>query len=207
MTEQISVNLSSDVSYVYGIVNGIEADFSLTAPGVWSAVVPKAPDGRYEVAITAYNNLGTPTQYHIVIYRLEDILSPKTDWTREDYYDADDLNRVEANTQFIARYLREIQYNVPALTSIEDRTPESIDFISSINRVEGNIESIRTSFLTPPGYQERKIWALGMGFDYRDANRLENNLSLLYEWAIKAKENQVFCGTFACGAEWEGVIY
>lgn len=207
MTEQISVNLSSDVSYVYGTVNGVEADFSLTAPGVWSAIVPKAPDGRYEVAITAYNNLGTPTQYHTVIYRLEDILNPKTDWTRGDYYNAEDLNRVEVNTQFIARYLQEIQYSVPELVSVEDRTFESLDFISSINRIENNIETLRMSFLTPPGYQPRKIWALGMGFDYRDANRLERNLELLYKWGLIAKENQIFCGTFACGAEWEGVIY
>lgn len=205
MTEQISVTLSLDISYVYGTVNGVEADFSLTAPGVWSAVVPKSQDGRYEVVITAYNSLGTPTQYDTVIYRLEDIMEPKTDWTSSDYYNADDLNRVEVNTQFVANYLRDIQYNIPVLVSVEGRTAKSIEFISSVNRVEDNVESIRTNFLTPPGYQDKKTWYLGRGFDFKDANRLEQNLQLLYDWAVIAKENQIYCGTFACGEE--GVIY
>ncbi len=134
-------------------------------------------------------------------------IEPKTDWNSNDEYNFDDLNRVENNTAEVAAFLESIQYKVPPLTVVTNRDKKSIDFISSINRVESNIEALKDAFITPPGYQQKKTWAVGMGFDYRDANRLENNLSLLYEWAIKAKENQVFCGTFACGAEWEGVIY
>lgn len=133
--------------------------------------------------------------------------TPKTNWTANDVYNYGDLNRVENNVSEIASFLQAIQYLVPPLTIVKNRDKTSIDFLNSINRVEGNIEQLKNVFVTPPGYQNRKIWAVGIGFGFRDANRLENNLSLLYEWAIKAKENQVFCGTFACGAEWEGVIY
>ena len=70
MTEQLAVQLTLDIIYVYGEVNGAVAEFTLTAPGVWSAVVPKAEDGRYEVTITAYNSLGTPTTYSAVLYKL-----------------------------------------------------------------------------------------------------------------------------------------
>jgi hypothetical protein len=132
-------------------------------------------------------------------------ITPKTDWTANDYYNADDLNRVENNTAEVAAYLASIHYQVPVITVILDRGNTDIDFISSINRVEGNIETLKNFFIAPPGYQAKKTWAVGIGFDYRDANRLENNLKLLYEWAQLAGMNQIFCGTFMCGED--GEIY
>lgn len=207
MNEQISINLSSDISYVNGTVNGEEASFSLTAPGEWSATVPKASDGKYVISITAYNSLGTATTYNTVMYKLDDIINPKTNWTEYDYYNADDLNRVEANIQYIAEYLNSLAYNVILEDVKTDRDMTSIEFLSGINRVERNIDAIRNSFITPPGWLNKKIWALGIGFDYKDANRLENNLKLLYEWAVIVKENLIYCGTFSCGSEWEGGLY
>ena len=132
-------------------------------------------------------------------------IEPKIDWTANDYYNAEDLNRVESNTKYIADYLTGLSYKIPELEVKTDRDITSIDSVSSINRIEENIEAIEDNFITPPGYQNSKNWALGMSYDYRDANRLENNLKLLYEWALIAKENLVYCGTFACGEE--GVIY
>lgn len=48
MTEQLSVKLGLDIIYVYGTVNGVEATFTLVEAGIWSAVVDKAVDGKYE---------------------------------------------------------------------------------------------------------------------------------------------------------------
>lgn len=128
-------------------------------------------------------------------------IEPKIDWTANDYYNAEDLNRVESNTKYIADYLTGLSYKIPELEVKTDRDITSIDSVSSINRIEENIEAIEDNFITPPGYQNRKNWALGMSYDYRDANRLENNLKLLYEWAYIAKENLVYCGTFYCGED------
>jgi hypothetical protein len=207
MNEQLSINLTSDISYVYGLVNGAEATFTLTGPGIWSATVPKSTDGRYVIAITAYNNLGTPTNYNTTIYRLDDIITPKRNWTADDYYNDDDLNRVEANTQYIAEYLKDMDYLMPKLTIKTDRDMRSIDFISSINRVENNLDEVKNNFITPIGWQNKKIWSLGKGFDFTDANRLENNLYLLYSLAKIAKENIIYSGTFNCGTDWEGGLY
>lgn len=203
--EQLSVHLMPDTIYVHGTVNGAEADFSLTAPGTWTATVPKAEDGRYDVMITAYNSLGTPTEYSTTIYKLEDMLPGKTDWKADDYYNADDLNRVEANTQFIAEFLQSMDYVIPLEPVETGRNKESIEFADGLSRVERNIELIRNKFLTPPGYAAGKVWTALMAFSYIDANRLERNLELLYKWGLIAKDNLRYCGTFACGEE--GVIY
>ncbi len=199
MTEQLNVSLALDVIYVHGTVNGVEADFALTAPGVWTATVPRAEDGRYVVSITAYNSLGTPTVYETTIVKLDDLLPLKTDWVATDTYNAADLNRVEANTDYIAGRLAEVGY--PATLGAIDtgRTIERFEFADMLNRVEANIDALHSAFVALPNYQEPKEWVAGMPFDYRDANRLERNLLLIYTWLINTIDAFKLCGTFACG--------
>lgn len=134
-------------------------------------------------------------------------VNPKIDWAEDDYHNFEDMNRIESNTVAVADYLASIHYNMPAITAVTNRNTLSIDFISSINRIENNIEAIKNAFATPSGYLPKKTWLVGMGFNWQDANRLEQNLKLLYEWGLIAKENQIYCGTFSCGTEWEGGLY
>lgn len=205
MTETLSVALGLEVIYVSGMVNGIEAVFSLAAPGVWEAVVPKAEDGLYHVSITAYNSLGTPTTYETTIYRGEGLIPLKTDWGPQDYYGPDDLNRVEANTQFIAEYLGTAGYPV-ALEDVKvDRDVTDYEFADSLTRVEQNIDAIRAVFMEPPGYQQPRAWQAGKRHSYVDANRVEQNLQLLYDWAVVVVGGLRYCGTFYCGED--GGIY
>ena len=134
MEEQLSISLASDITYIYGTVNGSEATFSLSASNTWSTTVPKSTDGKYEVSITAYDDAGNSTLYNTTIYKLDSMMEPKTDWTKDDYYNAEDLNRIEINTQFLAEYLVKIQYPSISLETVKtDRDMTSIDFISSIN--------------------------------------------------------------------------
>ena len=128
-------------------------------------------------------------------------IEPKTDWNSNDEYNFDDLNRVENNTAEVAAFLESIQYKVPPLTVVTNRDKKSIDFISSINRVENNIEQLKDAFITPPGYQGKETWTVKKGFSYKDANRLENNLKLIYEWAHRVKESYRYSGTFNSGQE------
>lgn len=134
-------------------------------------------------------------------------LPAKTDWKATDYYNADDLNRVENNTQIVANYLKNLQYNIILQTVKTNRNLTSIEFLSSINRIENNIDTIKNNFLIPVGWQSKKTWVTGREFDYTDANRYEANLSLLYSMAKIAKDNLIYSGTFSCGTEWEGGLY
>lgn len=131
----------------------------------------------------------------------------KTDWAPLDYLNYGDLNRIERNTKYIAQYLAGLQYNIQIGTTKTGRDVTSIDLLSDINRIENNVEAIKTGFLIPPNYQGKKTWTIGMGFDYSDMNRLETNLSLLYKWKNIAIDNLIYCGTFDCGMQWEGGLY
>lgn len=209
MNEQLSVQLGLDIVYVNGLVNGEVADFQLTGEGVWSATVPSNDEGRYEIEINAYNTLGTMSTYSTVIYFWDGLILPITNWTSSDHYNAADLVRVEANTQYVADTMITAGYH-PALAEFKlDWTKTDIPFISDINRIERNILALAQVLrmqMYPDGWEDPVTnWASGMGFDYQDANRLEKNIALLYDLVIRAIANFKYTGTFACGEE--GDIY
>lgn len=129
------------------------------------------------------------------------LISPKINWTSDDYYNYADVNKVESNIKIVANYLESIGYIIPLEDVITNRNMLSIDFISSINRVERNLDNIRVNMITPPSYETMKVWSNKMGFSFDDANRYEKNLLLLYKWAQLIKESYKYCGTFACGEE------
>jgi hypothetical protein len=129
----------------------------------------------------------------------------KTDWVPDDNYGPDDLNRVETNTEALAGELAANGYPVVLEPVITNRDMTSFEFADSLSRVERNIDALAQGFIVLPGYQVPKVWAPGMRFDYQDANRLEMNLQILSDWAIKTAASFKRCGTFACGEE--GGIY
>lgn len=129
-------------------------------------------------------------------------IAPKLDWLPSDSINAVDWNRIENNTAEVAAYLNSIQYAMPAMTHITNRTQSHIDFLSSINRIEQNINAIRSAFVTPPGYPGVKSWSLGIGFNNEDAIRLERNLVLLMEYGLLVFQSFRYCGTFYSGEEY-----
>ncbi len=201
MTEQISVNLANDIIYVYGIVNDVEVSFELVEIGVWSAVVDKAEDGRYVVSITAYNSLGTQTEYNTTIYKLGGLIPPKMNWARYDYYNAADLVRVEANTQYIADMLIDMGY-IPDVGAIKaDWEMTDFPYLSEIKRVDINIDELKNCFYAPDGWENKKDWDTNKTFSYVDANRFEKNLYLLDYIIELLKDGTIYSGTFYSGQD------
>lgn len=126
-------------------------------------------------------------------------ITPKLDWLPTNSINAVDFNRIENNTAEVVAYLNSIQYTFPAMTHVTNRTQTSIDFLSSINRIEQNLETIRSLFLTPAGYEPSKVWTSGKGFDNNDANRLEKNIKLLMDYGLLVYESFRRCGDTVSG--------
>ncbi|OBZ13331.1 hypothetical protein [Bacillus sp. FJAT-26390] len=126
-------------------------------------------------------------------------IAPKLDWASSDRINAADWNRIENNIVEVVSYLNSIQYTIPALTSVTNRTQTYVDTLTSINRIENNIDTMRLSFLTPPDYQAKKVWALGKGFDNLDAIRIEQNIKLLMDYGLIVYQSFRYCGATICG--------
>lgn len=133
-------------------------------------------------------------------------VTPKVDWQSQDYYNFEDLDRVEINTIFIASALSNFNGIPIALSTVTNRDMISFEYSSSMNRVEGNIQTLANNFFEPVGWENPKTnWISGNRFYWRDARRLEQNLLLLYTLLLKAIESLRYCGTFYAGEE--GDIY
>lgn len=127
--------------------------------------------------------------------------TPKTNWVASESYNYSDINRVENNTLEVHTYLTGIGYALPGITTVTNRTSSSYDLISSINRLENNLDSIKNNFVTPPGWQAKQTWTATTSFDENHANRWENNVSLLYEYAQLTFQSYRYAGTFNAGQE------
>lgn len=124
--------------------------------------------------------------------------SPKTDWTEDDFYNFDDLDRVEEDAEFVRNLILMFDA-VPVFTIVKNRDITAIDFSDSFNRIESNIEMLGTRY-KPTGWVDPKTdWEAGASFDYTDSNRLEKNLSLLYNFYKGNSDKFQYCGYTICG--------
>lgn len=128
-------------------------------------------------------------------------ITPKLNWTPSDYYNFNDLNRVENNTEFIRDYFNDIGFKIPLMTFNKTRDVNWIELISSINRVEQNIEGIKNNSFIPPEYISGKVWSNANVFNYEDANRYERNLEYFKIWGQRVIDSFIYCGEFYCGEE------
>lgn len=138
-TQTLRVSLPSEIIYVSGTVNGKAYTWTLV-DGSWQAIVDRAADDTYAVALTAVNALGTSTSYALTLYY--GMLNLITDRTQADVervayltgkvsvgtataaelaewqsdlkgaYNASDLNRVGAAVAYVAGRLTGYGYAV-----------------------------------------------------------------------------------------------
>lgn len=128
-------------------------------------------------------------------------ITPKINWLDSDYYNAEDYNRVESNTLLLSDYFISLGYIFNLNAFISDRTVDSYDLYTSINRLEDNLDAIRLGLVTPPDYQDKKVWSESIPFTYADAIRWETNLNLLNTWGLNIISAYKYSGTFSAGQE------
>lgn len=137
-TQTLRVSLPSEIIYVSGTVNGKAYTWTLV-DGSWQAIVDRAADDTYAVALTAVNALGTSTSYTLTLYygmlnlitdrtqadvdRVRQLAQKgfgnmtadeKTEWLNglKGAYNASDLNRVGAAVAYVAGRLTGYGYAV-----------------------------------------------------------------------------------------------
>lgn len=128
-------------------------------------------------------------------------ITPKLNWTEDNFYNPEDLNRVENNILEVSALIEQLLGTDVGLEPIiTNRDYSSIDFADSFNRVERNLE--RLSVFSLDGLQPLKTdWQVGDPFSFKDANRYESNLSILYNVLSKNITTLLYSGTINCGED------
>lgn len=200
MTQTIDVSLPGGVVYVTGTVNG--AEYTWTQIGAaWRAVVSRADDDRYVVALTAIDTQGVTRTYDLTLYygllhlitdrtqadvdRVRALLRKWRDGTMTDAekaewaldlkgaYNASDLNRVGAAVRYVAGRLHEHGYKV-AVAPKEDWLEDDDPTAGQMESYRRDIAAIRSALAVKPSTPP----APGSmdGLTYVEANNIEQIL-------------------------------
>jgi hypothetical protein len=123
----------------------------------------------------------------------------KTNWVFTDKINFGDFNRIEDNVIILRNLVIATSYSIPSITSETGRTKTYIEYLSSINRIEGNLQTIRNNSFTPLNYGGTVTWDSGLGFDFSQANRIENNILSLFLGAGNVFDALIYSGQVNAG--------
>lgn len=200
MTQTIDVSLPGGVVYVTGTVNG--AEYTWTQIGAaWRAVVSRADDDRYVVALTAIDTQGVTRTYGLTLYygllhlitdrtqadvnRARALLrkwwagtmtdAEKAEWALDlkGTYNASDLNRVGAAVRYVAGRLREYGYSV-AVAPKEDWLVDDDPTAGQMESFRRDIAAIRAALAVKPSTPP--VPDSMDGLTYIEANNIEQIL-------------------------------
>lgn len=216
----LSINLSTDVVYVSGTVNGKSYTFTLQevtgSYSTWTAEVDRATPDVYVCELTAIDNRGntatlTTTLYYglqLITDRTEsDVERVKelndrgfTDWTDEEVteflnglkgaYNASDLNRVESAVSYVFNRFAEDGYNYPV--PVVKNTWQISEFMDSeeAGRYLQNIRDLRARVTYPMPEVPENM----ENFTFDKANDLERILELLDECITLIEQSFFYSG-------------
>lgn len=165
---------------VTGTVNGMAVSFSESPALMWTALVPRG-DG-FAVELTASDAAGNVTTASLFF---PDGLESKFDWTTLDFLNYWDLNRVERNTDFILRILRQCGYNPKNYGIDRDWAMPDIPTRSQIDRVRRNVDALQEGFLLLPEWREI---VYNNTVDAGQMNAIEWDLRLLDQWLVRLQK-------------------
>ena len=127
---------------------------------------------------------------------------PKTDWNSDDYFNVDDLNRIESNTlevYLLAKVLRGA-FDLEEIKINHDM--KAIPFADLLNKIERNINAIGDKLYKPKNWNPlAAAWQANMPFSYQTLNMWESNLLLLYNYAKGNIDKIPYCGQIYAGEE------
>ena len=130
-------------------------------------------------------------------------IKAKVNWTKDDYYNFGDLNRVENNTEYLKDEFLSIGYRPSITLVVKNRDNTRFEFYDDLTRVESNILALKNASYQPLEWIIPKVnWQDLDAFDYNDANRLEKNLVELKATMELIEASLPRCGSLICGTEY-----
>ena len=127
-------------------------------------------------------------------------ITPKTDWTPEDYINVEDWNRIVSNLNYLKRSANELYGNIPWKTLTDIKAYNDFPNAEEWNNVAENLESLNQNAFALEIGQRTLFYENGPMVDYVELNRIESAI-LQYELILKAQKNCVPVLPFVVGAK------
>ena len=117
--------------------------------------------------------------------------------TQKGHLNAEDLNRIEGNTQYLSDVLDEYGYN-QSFSHKTDWLMGDFPYSAEMERVRTNVLELLEVYHE----QDTPLPETLEKLDWKKLNALENNLKLMYEMIGRMEESFRYCGTFNSGQDY-----
>ena len=116
-------------------------------------------------------------------------IEPKTDWVSSDYFNATDYNRIIGNIAYLKAYLDTLFYGLTNISTMEEKTAESLIYAREINNIETALETLNLETYKFDMGETKEYMANTRTLDFVELNRIESAILLLYTQMVNHKEN------------------
>lgn len=147
-----------------------------------------APYNSTDIHVKATDESGNESQKSVYLEVFSEWLPPKTDWTKDDFFNAKDYNRIIGNMVYLRSYMDRM---FPKLSNVElgeKKEYTSYIYAREMNDIEKaleriNAETYRFDIGETKTYKANKPTPLWSEF-----NRIESAMLLIYRTMIAHKE-------------------
>lgn len=197
------ISIEINAAYVGGTVNGNDCVFTSYDGYLWTANVPKSDNDLYVLDLQLVDEAGNTSTYnstfkyilpYFVYDRTQEDVNEKT---KKAFLNAEDLSRIESNTELIAQYIA-----VPVSVKTEWKIGD-LPRVSDYERIKQNTEKIRSGYAIradTPKVPERPY------NHFQKWNDIEKILHDVFYIYIGNLNNKIYCGEDVCCGDEIGVI-
>ena len=115
-------------------------------------------------------------------------ITPKTDWTSDSYFNAEDYNRIIGNITYLKAYLDSLFLGLTNISTMEEKNAKSLIYAREINVIETALEQLNLETYKFDIGETKEYMANTRTLDFVELNRIESAILLLYKTMVAQKE-------------------
>ena len=116
-------------------------------------------------------------------------IEPKTDWTSESYFNADDYNRITSNITYLYDLLSTLFLGVDSSIIGEEKNVYSLIYAREINEIEEKLSELNSLTYNLNIGQQMEYMDNGRTMDYNELNRIEEACLKIYKTIVSHKDS------------------
>ena len=116
-------------------------------------------------------------------------IEPKTDWTSESYFNADDYNRITSNITYLYGLLSTLFLGVDSSVIGEGKNVYSLIYAREINEIEEKLSELNNLTYNLNIGQQMEYMDNGRTMDYNELNRIEEACLKIYKTMVSHKDS------------------
>lgn len=117
-------------------------------------------------------------------------IEPKINWTANDYFNADDYNRITSNISYLFDFLSTLFSGVDGSINVgEEKTVYSLIYAREINEIEEKLSELNIATYNLNIGQQMEYMDNGKTMDYNELNRIEESCLKIYKTMVSHKDS------------------